>query len=283
MQKKRRAMAFNELTWNEFAQKYPELLRHKLGVRLAKPVSVEQLAAEITRILKPLGRKPGKAETVGRCIATALSPRFRQISRTLDQLIENRPVELAATLDASVFDECLKLGKAISSSPKPKKTRAKKLTEEQRRRNRRASKNWYEKRKRQLLHRMEVGRIEEEFGVRKFSWTDPNAAPTGPCLDPLLKFGEVQMSGDIYCLESLFRIDRHRFPKSLPRVRRGRHIFYDIRALLKCIKAFVETGRWLPDTDRRNLVLSGIIERARYVGEPELATLLEPVLRRYMT
>src|SRR5437867_2050063 len=74
MKKKRRAIALDELTWSELAQNHPELLRHKLENGLTKPVSVEQLAGEITRIVKALGRKPGSPETVARYIATALAP-----------------------------------------------------------------------------------------------------------------------------------------------------------------------------------------------------------------
>src|SRR5215212_3232384 len=101
MQKKHKAIAFDELTWRELTQNHPELLRRKLENRLAKPVSVEQLAAEIMRIVKPLGRKPGSPETVARYIATALAPHFSRVSGTLQRLIANRPVELAAA--GSVF------------------------------------------------------------------------------------------------------------------------------------------------------------------------------------
>jgi hypothetical protein len=78
-------------------------------------------------------------------------------------------------------------------------------------------------------------------------------------------------------------MDRHNFPKSLPPVRRDRRIFYDIHALIECIVALVEKGKWLPETDRRNLVLSGIIQRARDVGQPKLARILEQKFRPYLT
>jgi hypothetical protein len=116
--------------------------------------------------------------------------------------------------------------------------------------------------------------MEQQFGVRRFSLADPNSAPAGPCLDTLLKFGEVQMSRGAYCLESLFGVDRHNLPKSLPSVRRGRYIFYDLRALLVCMSVLLETGRWVPDPDRRALVLRGIIKRAEHLGEPDVATIL---------
>lgn len=287
MKKKRRAIDPNELSWTELAQHDPKLLRERLETLLARPINVDQLSREITRLLKGLGSRPGTPETVARHIATRLASRFTYVSPTLERLIANRPAELAAALEASDWDEYSKVAERISSLPKPKKTRAKQLTEEQRRRSRRASKNRYERRKRQHLRYRETGLIEKEFGRRKgpFLLTDPLARrpPTGPCLDVLLNLGEVPMSGEAYCLESLLGMDRHNFPKSLPRVRRGRRIFYGLRALIECIVTLIEKGKWLPEPDRRNLVLSGIIQRARDIGQPKVATILEQIFRPYLT
>jgi hypothetical protein len=257
-----------------------------LEARLARPANVDQLSREITRLLKGLGSRPGTQETVARHIATQLASCFNHASPTLDRLIANRPAELAAALQASDWDEVSKLAERILSLPKPRKTRAKQLTEEQRRRRRRASKNRYERRKRQHLHYRETGLIEEEFAIRKrpFLLSDPlsRRPPTGPCLDVLLNLGEVPMSGETYCLESLLGMDRHNFPKSLHPVRRDRHIFYDICALIKCIVALLEKGKWPSEPARRTLVLSGIIQRARDIGQPELATFLEQIFRPYL-
>jgi hypothetical protein len=287
MQKKRRAIDPNELSWTELAQHDPKLLKTKLETRLVEPADVNQLSREITRLLKGLGRRPGTYENVARHIATRLAPRFRHVSVTLERLIANRPVELAAVLQASDWDEYSKIAETISSLPKPKKTRAKQLTEEQRRRSLKASKNRYERRKRRQSLYGETGLIEEEFAIRKrpFLLSDPlnRRPPTGPCLDVLLNLGDVPMSGETYCLESLLGMDRHNFPKSLPHVRRGRHIFYDIRALVKAIVALIEKGKWLPEPDRRNLVLKGIIQRARDIGQPKLATILEQIFSPYLT
>jgi hypothetical protein len=102
-------------------------------------------------------------------------------------------------------------------------------------------------------------------------------------LDVLLNFGAVPMSGETYCLESLFGIDRHNFPKSLSPIRRGRRIFYDIGHLIICIVELLEEGKWLPVTDRRNLVLSGIIQRAKDIGRSKVAAILEQTFRPYLT
>jgi hypothetical protein len=301
MKKKRRAIDPSELSWTELAQHDPKLLREELETRLATPTNVNQLSREITRLLKGLGRRPGTPETVARHIATGLASRFNYVSPTLEQLIANRPTELAAALEASDWDEYSKVAERISSLPKPNKTRPKQLTEEERRRSRRARKNRYERRKRQRFRYGEMGLIEEQFAIRKrpFSLSDPSNRPpltspclnvllnrhprTGPCLDVLLNFGYVPMSGEMYCLESLLGMDRHNFPKSLPYVRRGRRIFYDIRALITCIVALLEQGKWLPETDRRTRGLSGIIQRARDIGQPEVAAILEQIFRPYLT
>jgi hypothetical protein len=292
VKKKRTAIDPNELSWTELAQHDPKLLREKLETRLARPTNVDQLSREITRLLKGLGRKPGTPENVARHIATRLASRFINVSPTLERLIANRPVELAAVLEASDRDEHSKLAEWILSLPKPKKTRAKQLTKEQRRRSRRASKNRYEKRRRQHLRYRETGLIEKQFAIcqRPFSSSNPwlnvllnRPRLTGPCLDVLLNFGYVPMSGEMYCLESLLGMDRHNFPKSLPYVRRGRRIFYKIPALIECILALVKKGKWLPETDRRIVVLRGIIQRARDIGQPEVAAILEQVFGPYLT
>jgi hypothetical protein len=299
MQKRRRAIDPNELSWTELARHDPELFRQKLEDRLAKSVNPNQLAREIRNVLKSLGKRPGSLEMVAHHIATGLVSRFSHVSPTLEQLIANRPAELAAVLDASDWDEHRKVAERISRLPKPRKTRSRRLTEEQKRKARKNSKNRYEKRKRQGFRYGEMSLIEQQFAIseRPFSLSDPSnrpplpcldvllnrPRPTGRCLDVLLNRGDVPMSGETYCLESLLGMDRHNFPKSLPHVRHGRRISYGIRALIKCIIALLEKGKWLPETDRRNLVLSGIIQRARGVGHPKLARILEQKFRPYLT
>ena len=300
MKKKRRAIDPNELSWTELAKHNPELLRERLEDRLAKPVDVNQLACEIRNVLKSLGTRPGRVETVAHHIATRLASRFSHVSPTLERLIANRPAELAAALAASDRHEYSKVAEMILSLPKPKTTRVRQLTGEQRRKGVRNSKNRYEKRRRQHLRYRETGLIEEQFAIRQrpFSSSDPSNRPpltnpylnvllngprlSGSCLDVLLNFGYVPMSGEMYCLESLLGMDRHNFPKSLPYVRRGRRIFYKIPALIECILALVKKGKWLPETDQRIVVLRGIIQRARDIGQPEVAAILEQVFGPYL-
>ena len=61
------------------------------------------------------------------------------------------------------------------------------------------------------------------------------------------------------------REDRHRFPKKLTRVRTGREIGYNLEAVIQCMLALLadEKRPWLPDRKFRNMILRGIIDRAR--------------------
>ena len=187
MPKKRRAIDPNELSWTGLAKHNPELLRERLKDRLAKPVDVNQLAREIRNVLKSLGTRPGSVETVAHHIASRLGFRFSQVSVTLERLIANHPVELAAALEASDWHECSKVAEMISSLPKPKKIRVRQLTGEQRRKGVRSSKNRYERRKRQRLRYGEMGLIEEQFAIRQqpFSSSDPSNRP--PLTNPVLE------------------------------------------------------------------------------------------------
>jgi len=204
------------------------------------------------------------------------------VNNDLERLIANRPGELAAALDGSDFEEYRKLAEIVSKFPIPKRTRAKQLTEEQKRRNVKASKNRYERRKRRRNRRLEVGRIEEEFGAQRFPSFFSYTEPTGPCLDTLFNYGGVPMSGGADSLERLFGVDRHKLPKSLPRFRRGRQILYDLRALLECIDELLGSGRWPVKAERSKLVLDGIVNRANEIGKPKVASLLETFFRQYL-
>src|SRR5207248_8484696 len=112
--------------------------------------------------------------------------------------------------------------------------------------------------------------------------------PTGPCLDDLLKGGEVKMSAGLYCLESLFGVDRHQFPKTLPCSRRGRQVFYDLPAVINCMLSLLDGStpgrRWLPEVVLRKRVLTGIIQRVRDVcPDPKLADILNETLQPYLS
>jgi len=119
--------------------------------------------------------------------------------------------------------------------------------------------------------REEVGLIEYEFGGPAEARADFPYDPT--CLDDILMGYGVDME----CLEALFGIERHRFPKKLPRVRDGRKILYSAFAVVKIMDALLreeiperkqqacggsEKKLWLSNPERRKRVLMGIANRA---------------------
>jgi hypothetical protein len=78
-------------------------------------------------------------------------------------------------------------------------------------------------------------------------------------------------------LETLFGMDRHRFPRKLTCVREGKRTWYDLRAFLEIMDALLTEPRhkkqkrgsprrvWLIDSDLRKRVLNGMILRAHSV------------------
>jgi hypothetical protein len=94
------------------------------------------------------------------------------------------------------------------------------------------------------------------------------------------------MCGDWDSLENLFGVDRHRFPKSLPRKRSGRNQVYDLDAFVKCLTYLLKNRRgaqqWLPEPAQRELVLRGIIERAHRFSSKG-AHMLAGNLRLYLS
>jgi hypothetical protein len=281
-------MSTNESKSDKIAPNNDKILQDKLESKLTKRINVDQLASEIEQVLKSLGKQRNTREAIARQVASALAPRLRRVSQALERLIVNRPAELAAALEASEIDDMRRFAEFLSTLPKPKQTRAKQLSEEERRKNRNASKNRYESTKRRRFSREAIGWIEQHFAINDsrvsllHHLNQPE--PTGPCLDALLNLNAVPMSGAVYCLESLFGVDRHKLPKSLPHIRSGQRILYDIRALVKCILARLESGEWLTDPDHRKLVLSGIIQRAKSFGaDPMIALFLERTFHPYLT
>ena len=118
--------------------------------------------------------------------------------------------------------------------------------------------------------RKEVGLIEYEFGGQAEARTFPFHYPYEPtCLDAIFMGYGVPME----YLESLFGMERHRFPKNLPRVRYGRKILHGALAVVKIMDVLLKeplTERkprarggskrklWLSNPDVRKRVLEGI-------------------------
>ena len=83
-------------------------------------------------------------------------------------------------------------------------------------------------------------------------------------------------------MKSLFGMGRKSLPRRLPSRRHGRTILYDYRALLMCMHLLLHADRWLKDLKRRQVVLSGVIQRARSVALPHIAAASEETLTPYL-
>jgi hypothetical protein len=242
--------------------------------------SVEPLIeAEIHALLTQSAITPAIAKHVAARLTTTW--RFAS-NEALDRLIKDRPELLDQAVSASARDELDHLIKMWRGLPRSKRKRTKPSSDQERSQRQRKSKNRYESRRREYRD----ASIEEEFGRLLPNPFIPNSfvPSTGPCLDILFSGGDVRMAGCVNSLENLFGVDRHRFPKSLSPTRRGRNAVYDLVAFMECLIHLLKKRdggtQWLPERRKRELVLAGIIERARRFSL-ELAGILAKKLRPY--
>jgi len=205
----------------------------------------------------------------------------------INRLIENQPRLLNDAVSASTRDEMERFFKTLPDGWKSRPKRVKPASDEERSQRTATSKRRYDRGR--AYEPKAIGLIESEFGELRFSWTDPfgEETPSGPCLDAVLTGGEVKMAGDVYCLQSLFGFDRHWFPKSLVRNRRGRWVFYHLDSIMQCMLFFLDEKRskrsWLQERSLRQRVLTGVIRRAEVVGSSEVAALVRQRLEPYVT
>lgn len=231
------------------------------------------------------------------CATWTLVPRgaFSQLKR----LIANRPMELCDLLERDFWEALMRPSKTTASRHRRKQVRAKPKTTEERISRLRSAKDLYERRRRRARI-MGIGRIESEsleqpdprdtagrsLSELLFGNDVKGRRPEGPCLDAIMKGGEVQMSRGIDCLEELFGRSRKLLPKGLPGRRDGRELFYGFPAVLQCMDVLLrECDRrrpWLVDRDRRRLVLSGILRRAKKVAPRSTFSELAAVLNQHL-
>jgi hypothetical protein len=142
------------------------------------------------------------------------------------------------------------------------------------------------KREYELKRRRRRGNlIENEFARAREPWLRRSALPpisaslSPTCLDAIFEGDDVNMIG----LQELFGMHRNRFPKKLPKFKRGRETLYDYRAVVKIMAALLgeespkrkrptrgrARQRWLGKPDLRRRVLGGIETRINSFGSPE--------------
>jgi hypothetical protein len=117
-----------------------------------------------------------------------------------------------------------------------------------------------------------VGEIVPQFDASNFYRVLAGKVPPD-YLDALFRCETVTMAQ----LEALFGMDRHRFPRELTCVGKGKKTRYDLRAFLEIMDALLNEPRhekpkrgrprrvWLTDSDLRKRVLNGMILRAHSV------------------
>ncbi len=249
--------------------------------QLAQPVSKAYLAQEITKLLNSFGGKVDRIELAQR-LAAELAPRFMHKSNRLQKLIKYRPQELAALTQSAFIDEVHK--EIMPMLMARKKTRAKIRTEEERLRRNKRAKNRYERHKRSYVRT--PGAIERDFSIRSALLSLHPDPPTGPCLDEIFHGGRYKMCGSIDSLQWLFGLGRKRLVMAGPPIREGREIFYNYRGVLACMDALLkQTGSnayWLPDPDRRKIILTGVLFRARKEATPQIRKAFEETLHPFL-
>jgi len=261
-----------------------EELRASLRTRLFKQVPQAELESGVLEYLNQLGDRLPVKQILARRLAQYFRQNWPPINaKALEELIQRRPEELHHVLQSIDSEDNASLSKLILALPRTKPKRIKPANETQRQRNRRRAKNQYDYGRR--YRRRGAGLIEREFGERG-SALFPSLPPGGPCLDELFRGGEVKMAGDLYCMQDLFGMDRHKAPKNLPFVRRGRQRNYNLHSVLQCMRRSLADTRpshgWLPDPKKRQTVLTGVIARARSVAPQETQTAVLNALKPFL-
>jgi hypothetical protein len=263
-------------------------LKSDLWNKLRPEVDLPTLANDISEFLNKHAGKSARNANVANNLAAYLTQKYSISNRKtgdLRWLIECHADDLAAFLDGVSFKEFQSLMKIADQLPRTKKKpRLKPQTETERAQRRKETKNRYERRRREYRD----GLIIEQFGISpRFSALAPHLkiSPEGRCLDILFSGGAIRMAGHVDSFENLFGEDRHRFPESLRHERSGRSKVYYLDAFVECVIHLLANRdgdeQWLPEGTQRDLVLSGIIERA-YQYSPEIGDTLAEKLRPHL-
>jgi len=94
------------------------------------------------------------------------------------------------------------------------------------------------------------------------------------------------MAGDLYCLQDLFGMDRHKAPKNVPFLRCGRQRNYNLHSVLEFMRRALADTRpshgWLHDPKKRQTVLTGVSARARSAAPQETQTAVLNALKPFL-
>jgi len=260
------------------SRRSPAKLKADLKSWLSPEIGQDELATQLSKLLRGYVQANS---SIGQILAAQLTHRFSIVEKkkaNLNRVIECFPSELDEALKPIRRGELQDLIKLVRHSPVKPSERTKAKTESERTIRRKKSKKSHD---RLRPYRPNTkGRIEAEFTDRRIFLPNPFAdpRPTSDCLDVFFKEEGVGMSE----LVNLFGMDRHRFPRSLPRTRIGRRFVYGLPALLECMTAFLSDGRWIQNEYRRRTVLRAIIHRAKEVGKPAVFNIVRQTLRPHL-
>ena len=237
----------------------PRLVIRELQARFLPKIDVDTLARLISEYLKTVQRPLPGDDVFARRLSIFLLKNLPTKTSEIRELIENRPLELAALVERSDWDEHRKLTDIITKLPKPEEQRKQRRRSADRKSSKAFAKRRYESLRR--YHALSVGRIEREFSQPSFGLY-PLAPPLPPrltCLDALLAGDKVKMR----TLENWFGRDRKLLPPALPTVRCGRETFYDYRAFGACLRALLNdksaVRRWPRDPAIRPRLVANLI------------------------
>lgn len=266
-----------------------DAIRQELERSLAPPITTVQLAYEIAMLLKSFGKKVDPRLPAQR-LAEHVASRFTCKSEAIQRLIQYRPKELAnlvhqaANLARQAAREDFER-RFLPMIAAQKKVRRKINTQEERLLRSKQAKNRYEHLERSYIRK--PGAIEREFSARSGLASLYPLPITGPCLDEIFHGGTCKMSGAVDSLQWLFGLSRKKLSMAKPPITKGREISYDYRAVLACMEALLKqagpNAYWLPDPARRQIVLTGILFRARQEARPRIREAFERKLVPYLT
>jgi hypothetical protein len=261
--------------------------KRALRAQLPQPLPESQIAEEIERYLfNHFETVPGKPK-LARDLASHLSGQFLVTGKRslgwFRRILEIYPEQLKRLSDQALSEYLLRLARAGKLPAGAKGKNPRKFW----------SPTTRAKRKRDSQARYELKRKGHREGLiaQQFEGFLARQSALGQvllgsgrcdCLDDLLEGKTVKMAGYGSSLENLFGLDRHRFPKNLTRGRTGR-VGYNLTAVTQCMLALLgdEKQPWLPDCKIRNMVLRGIIERAREESD-ELASALQEKFQAFL-
>jgi hypothetical protein len=268
-------------------KKSPGRVKSELFNKLRPEIDSNTFANEIADLLHKLLGRSARNVSVAHNLAQYLTQKYSISNRKTGELrwlIERYPEDLAAFLGEISLKDLQWLMKRPDQLPRTKKKpRVRAQTQAEAAQRRKEAKNRYEERRRDYRE----GLVIEQFGkFSPFRTLNPHSrAPEGPCLDILFSGGAIRMAGHWDSLENLFGVDRHRFPKSLPRKRRGRNVVYYLDAFIECLVHLLANRdsdeEWLLEPTERELVLRAIIGRAHQFS-PEIGDMLAKKLCQYL-